>query len=77
MGFKVVQYVSSITSSRNLTEMTCLAFEDLERGSRMSEGEIQHSREIHGEFKTIALLCLCSVEFLFSWLHLVRANYSG
>lgn len=42
----------------------------------MTEKEVGVLREIQGEFRTIALLCPSSVDFLFTWLRLVRAGYS-
>ena len=52
------------------------AFEDLERGSRMNKHDIQQLKDANGDSKTIALLCQSSIEFIFTWLRLVRAGYS-
>lgn len=42
----------------------------------MTEKEIGDLRDAHGKFQNIALLCPSSVDFLFTWLRLVRAGYS-
>lgn len=75
MGVGIIQYVSHLHYFQS-QHLTSLAFQDLQQGSWMSEYEIAILRNQLGSFRTIALLCPSSVDFLFSWLRLLRAGYS-
>jgi len=53
-----------------------IAYAQLRNGSILGEDEKHALRELAGATSTIALLCPSSIDFLFTWLRLMRAGYS-